>query len=54
LDATTGDLLADLSGAGGDEEAGFLTGAVEHAGYLYLGSLRRSRWGRIRLGPNVL
>ncbi len=54
LDSTTGDVLADLSGAGGDEEAGFLTGAVEHAGYLYLGSLRRSRWGRIRLGPNVL
>ncbi len=54
LDPSTGALLHDLSGRGAEGAAGFLTGAVESAGWLYLGSLRRSRWGRIRLGPDVL
>lgn len=54
LDATSGALLHDLSGEGAPDAAGFVTGAVEHDGWLYLGSLRRQRWGRIRLGPDVL
>lgn len=54
LDPSTGALLHDLSGTGAPAAVGFVTGGVEHDGWLYLGSLRRHRWGRIRLGPDVL
>ena len=53
LDPATGAVLHDLSGQGAADSAGFLTAVVEHDGWLYLGSLRRPRWGRIRLPSDV-